>query len=145
MAKDLVTVDPAWAWAPFEPTAERPWSRRLAAHLYRRAAFGASTPELDEAAKLSPGEAVDRLCDPKPPAVADKAEAFEQTSAMLGGRMVANGSPEQLPAWWLYRMLNTADPALEKLTLFWHGHFATSAAKVGNAGLMLAQNDLLRR
>jgi uncharacterized protein (DUF1800 family) len=42
-------------------------------------------------------------------------------------------------------MLNTADPALEKLTLFWHGHFATSAAKVEKAGMMLAQNDLLRR
>jgi uncharacterized protein (DUF1800 family) len=145
MARDLASVDPSWAWAPFEPTDERPWSRRLAAHLYRRAAFGASTPELDEALKLRPAEAVDRLCDPKPPAATDKAESFEQTSTMLGGRMVANGSPEQLPAWWLYRMLNTADPALEKLTLFWHGHFATSAAKVEKAGLMLAQNDLLRR
>src|SRR5688572_17374951 len=144
MAKDLITVDPAWAWAPFEPTDERPWSRRLAAHLYRRGAFGACAAELDETAKLRPAEAVERLCDPKPPVAADKAEAFEQTSAMLGGRMVANGSPEQLPAWWLYRMLNTADPALEKLTLFWHGHFATSAAKVEKAGLMVAQNELLR-
>src|SRR4029450_7559335 len=52
--------------------------------------------------------------------------------------------PQQLPAWWLYRMLGTSDPGLEKLTLFWHGHFATSAAKVDRPRLMLAQNDLLR-
>ena len=145
MAKDVARVDPGWAWAPFEPAAERPWSRRLAAHLHRRAAFGASTRELDEAVQLPPAEAVARLCQARSPAAADKAEAFEQTSSMLGDRMVANGSPEQLPAWWLYRMLNTADPALEKLTLFWHGHFATSAAKVEKAGMMLAQNALLRR
>ena len=142
MAKPIEQVDPAWAWSPFEPDADGPWCRRLAAHLHRRAAFGASTRELDEAAKLRPAEAVARLCEPKPP---QNAEQFEQASTLLGDRMVSTGNPEQLPAWWLYRMLNTADPALEKLTLFWHGHFATSASKVQKAGLMLAQNDLLRR
>ena len=46
---------------------------------------------------------------------------------------------------WLYRMLRPR-PAqlLEKLTLFWHGHFATSCAKVIDAGQMLQQNALLR-
>ena len=28
--------------------------------------------------------------------------------------------------WWLYRMLHTGHPLREKLTLFWHNHFATS-------------------
>ncbi len=41
-------------------------------------------------------------------------------------------------------MLSTPHQLLEKLTLFWHGHFATSAAKVQDARLMLAQNQLLR-
>ncbi|MEX0585473.1 MAG: DUF1800 domain-containing protein, partial [Pirellulales bacterium] len=33
----------------------------------------------------------------------------------------------------------------EKLTLFWHGHFATSASKVTDADLMFRQNALLRK
>ncbi|HWY85840.1 MAG TPA: DUF1800 domain-containing protein, partial [Gemmataceae bacterium] len=33
----------------------------------------------------------------------------------------------------------------EKMTLFWHNHFATSNRKVQNAGYMLGQNELLRR
>ena len=36
----------------------------------------------------------------------------------------------ELRSWWLGRMKETAAPLLEKMTLFWHGHFATSAQKV---------------
>src|SRR5205823_4240311 len=36
-------------------------------------------------------------------------------------------------------------PLREKLTLFWHNHFATSNIKVLNAGYMLAQYELMRR
>src|SRR5262249_29784657 len=50
---------------------------------------------------------------------------------------------QQLPAWWLDRMLNTGHPLREKLTLCWHNHFATSNAKVQNAGYMLGQYELL--
>ena len=42
-------------------------------------------------------------------------------------------------------MLYTPHPLREKLTLFWHNHFATSNAKVHNAGFMLGQYELMRR
>jgi uncharacterized protein (DUF1800 family) len=42
-------------------------------------------------------------------------------------------------------MLHTPHPLLERMTLFWHGHFAVSAAKVTDAELMFQQNALLRR
>ncbi len=45
---------------------------------------------------------------------------------------------------WMYRMLYSPHPFLEKLTLFWHNHFATSGAKVRNGGLMERQIDFLR-
>jgi uncharacterized protein (DUF1800 family) len=41
--------------------------------------------------------------------------------------------------------MHSPHPLEEKLTLFWHGHFATSAAKVTDHSLMLAQNELLRK
>jgi uncharacterized protein (DUF1800 family) len=43
--------------------------------------------------------------------------------------------------WWLDRMVRTKRPLVEKLTLFWHDHFATAGQ---DTPLMLAQNRLLR-
>jgi uncharacterized protein (DUF1800 family) len=45
---------------------------------------------------------------------------------------------------WISRMIHTEHPLAEKLTLFWHGHFATSFEKVDDAWLMWRQNELLR-
>ena len=59
--------------------------------------------------------------------------------------LLGSGNARDLPAWWLYVLLHTSHPLLEKMTLFWHGHFATSAAKVTDARLMYRQHAILRR
>ncbi len=41
-------------------------------------------------------------------------------------------------------MIHTPRPLLERMTLFWHGHFATSIIKVGNPSAMQKQNALIR-
>lgn len=46
--------------------------------------------------------------------------------------------------WWLKRMIETPRPLEEKMTLFWHGHFATSFRKVENSYHMLQQNAMFR-
>jgi len=46
--------------------------------------------------------------------------------------------------WWANRMLATHRPLQEKMTLFWHGHFATSEEKVRDYRKMLKQNELFR-
>lgn len=43
--------------------------------------------------------------------------------------------------WWLDRMVRSQRPLVEKLTLFWHDHFATTDQ---DTPLMLAQNRMLR-
>lgn len=133
------TLNPETAWAPFEPSSDHPWNRRLAAHLFRRAGFAATDAELSRAVEQSPGEVVDQLLN-----VAEDAPFLSQTDS-LAAACLATGNPRQLSGWWAWRMLNTPAPLLEKTTLFWHGHFATSAAKVEDAKLMLAQNNLLRQ
>jgi uncharacterized protein (DUF1800 family) len=50
----------------------------------------------------------------------------------------------KLTIWWLDRMV-VSRTAGERLTWFWHGHFATSNQKVRNAAWMLAQNQTQRR
>lgn len=140
MPSTSATIDPAWAWKPFEPTLGRPWSRRLAAHLHRRAAFGASSALLDDAINQPPATVVATVVDAALDACnkSTQSDDFAQT-------VLATGDARQLSAWWVYVMLATATPLVERMTLFWHGHFATSATKVTDAGLVLEQNRLLRR
>jgi hypothetical protein len=54
-------MDPRTAWQAWEPSAEQPWNRRRAAHLFRRAGFAASSSQLDEAVKAGPRAAVEQL------------------------------------------------------------------------------------
>jgi uncharacterized protein (DUF1800 family) len=140
METDLAKVDPAWAWSPYEPDTRQPWDRARAAHLYRRAGFAANWQQLDEAVQQEPAAIVRQLL-----AAGAKGNDFKLEMEQLGKTILASGNPQSLSAWWLYWMLHTPDQCGEKATLFWHGHFATSAAKVTSARLMLAQNDLLRR
>ena len=44
--------------------------------------------------------------------------------------------------WWLDRMVRSPRPLVEKMTLFWHDHFATAGE---DTPLMLAQNQMFRR
>jgi uncharacterized protein (DUF1800 family) len=48
-------------------------------------------------------------------------------------------------SWWLDRMLQSKASLREKMTLFWHDHFATSIQKVNQPVIMVWQNDLFRR
>ncbi|GAA1987332.1 DUF1800 domain-containing protein [Amycolatopsis minnesotensis] len=50
----------------------------------------------------------------------------------------------QAARWWLDRMATADHPSVERLTWFWHGHFATSEQKVRSPELMLAQNQTQR-
>ncbi len=50
----------------------------------------------------------------------------------------------RLSYWWANRMLNTQRPLEEKMSLFWHGHFATSEEKVRDYRKMAQQNALFR-
>ncbi len=123
-------ADPAWAWARYEPDGSRPWDLRLAGHLFRRAAFGASWPRLQKALADGPQKTIDALLNPP----GEKTRAFNRRlddyEASVGG------ATNVLRGWWLRRMMETPDPLREKLTLFWHNHFAISAARVNNAALM---------
>lgn len=140
MRQSLAEFAPSEAWLPFEPAAERPFDRRLAAHLYRRAGLAASEQELDQAVGAGPQGAVSKLLDAQ-----DKTAAFDEEMRKFAQVTLAANNPELLSGWWLHRMRHTPAPLVEKMTLFWHGHFATSAAKVRKSELMLRQNEMFRR
>lgn len=51
---------------------------------------------------------------------------------------------QELRAWWIDQMINNEFPLREKMTLFWHNHFVTSAQKV-KVNYWLFQNNQLYR
>ena len=51
----------------------------------------------------------------------------------------------KIQRWWLKRMIETPRPLEEKMTLFWHGHFATSYRTIEDSYHMYMQNRLFRR
>src|SRR5262245_49253852 len=121
-------------WAPFVPSAKEPWDLRRVAHLHRRAGFGAVRVQMERDLKDGPAASVDRLLRPRPLNDGEKQVLDSLRQGVLDSRYAA-----RLRAWWLYRVLYDPDPLREKLTLFWHGHFATSDRKVNNVPAMLAQ------
>jgi uncharacterized protein (DUF1800 family) len=126
-------------WTPYEPSAKTPWDLRRVVHLHRRAGFAATWTESQRDLKEGPGPSIDRLLAGK-----TRVEGVPKDFAATADYLVrsAAGDMGRLKAWWGYRMLFGPDPLGERLTLMWHNHFATSAAKVGPT--VRLQNELFR-
>lgn len=52
---------------------------------------------------------------------------------------------QRVAYWWSNRMLSSPRPLEEKMTLFWHNHFATSETKVRDYRKLLLQNKTFRK
>ena len=127
-----------------------------ARHLLNRTSFAAQTSEIDDYATLTREQAVDRLLSqtrrtaayPAPTWTAKYDRVFrpdmtpEQRQQANRRELVERGL--EIRTWWVAEMLSTPSPLTEKMTLFWHNHFATSQQKVRSATLMYRQNVLLR-
>jgi hypothetical protein len=137
---DITHVDPAAAWEHWKPNARDPFNARWAGHLFRRAAFGASPERLARAVRDGLEPTIQELL-----AGAKDHEKNDPLLADIGERFASMQSIDMLRGWWLYVMLNGGHPLREKMTLFWHNHFATSVAKVKSPALMYRQNKLLRK
>lgn len=94
---------------------------------------------------------MDRLLEssplPAPPDLGAPSPAGRDAAPTAAGRRraVQRERIEALTLWWLDLMVTVENPLPEKVTLFWHGHFATSIRKVRDPELMFGQNQTLRR
>lgn len=137
------------------------WNRTLAAHLLNRAGFGALPEEVDRATAAGMETTVDALLDfdkvteaflpPDTPEIPEGARRKlaalppeERRLKVQQFQRENRESIEETRGWWIRRMLHSRAPLREKLTLFWHGHFATSANDVKMARHMFNQNEFLR-
>jgi uncharacterized protein (DUF1800 family) len=137
--------DPARAWAPFEPTRDAPWDLARVAHLHRRAGFAAPWDVLERDRRDGFNTSVERLLDGEPNTVDGRPAApFDELLDGMAAQLADSASLTRLQGIWLYRMIFTGHPLRERMTLFWHNHFATSNTKVNKTALMQRQNDLFR-
>jgi uncharacterized protein (DUF1800 family) len=124
------------ALKPWTPSRQDPWDFDAAAHLWRRAGFGAPPHTVRATARRSPAEAVAAIVD-GPARDTPGGELESIYEAVLG-----TGSADGLRAWLVSRMARCDHQLREKLALFWHGHFATSLLKVRHVPWMARQYRL---
>jgi uncharacterized protein (DUF1800 family) len=145
--------------------AESKWNFTTAAHLLNRAGFGGTPAQIEKVAALGLRKAVDQIVNyetipddapnpewarPDPSRLEKyrekkKASPQEKQQLRKEEQRAQREKIQELRYWWLQRMAHSPRPLQEKLVLFWHGHFATSAQKVKNAYFMWRQNDIFRR
>ncbi len=114
--------------------------RRLLAHLMRRAGFGATSEELDRLERLDYDRVVDDLLDP--PDTSWMGDHLVRRFHHEQSGMISGFGPGE---YWLYRMVTTKAPLVEKATLFWHNVFATGYPKVVHGKVLSNQIAMLRR
>ncbi len=157
----------------FQPIAKKDFDYAAAQHLLNRAGFGGTPAQVRALVELGLDDAVDYLVDFKGERVSNDGFAFKndilraqtpQEQELLRRARIEkdtetiarlererqdrqNNDRAQIAAmkrWWLARMVESGRPLQEKLTLFWHGHFATGYRTIENSWHMLMQNGLFR-
>jgi uncharacterized protein (DUF1800 family) len=146
-----------------------------ARHLLWRAGFGGTEAQIQTLVKWGPRKSVDHLLEyqqvnfdePKsdtfdksimhPPtqeeremaAVARRSQDEDKLAKYRLMRQQAERDDRlqmaEVQKWWLKRMIETPRPLEERMTLFWHGHFATSFRGVEDSYHMFLQNQLFRK
>ncbi len=146
-----------------------------ARHLLWRAGFGGTAEQVQLLVRWGPEKAVDTLLDfettPADPVAADTfnkdimrpvsdeerrmqrqaaSARDEETLAKLrldrqNAEQLDREQMREIQRWWLKRMIESPRPLEEKLTLFWHGHFATSYRTIEDSYHMFRQNQMFRK
>ncbi len=145
-----------------------------ARHLLSRAGFGGTPQQVKAIADLGAKRAVARLVDYEQIPYPDDGEKVfdkdimrppteEERQEIVAGRRSGDEAVQQklerernrrqaadreqmrdIQKWWLQRLIESPRPLEEKMTLFWHGHFASGFRTVQDSWHMLQQNRLFR-
>ena len=156
------------------PISKSQWNATTARHLLNRAGFGGTSAQVDALVAMGPDGAVDYLLnyDSLPAeAISDtqfdrdirrplndeersmvqQARKSNDENALAQIQKLRNErdgldrkQAQEVQKWWLRRMIETGRPFEEKMTLFWHGHFATGYRTIEDSYHMFLQNQLFR-
>ncbi|HJN08551.1 MAG TPA: DUF1800 family protein [Pirellulaceae bacterium] len=150
------------AMGGLKPLAPDQWNYAKARHLLVRAGFGGTPQEVEKLHAMGLYKAVDHFVefyrqasdspslDPMTPFSVDplrskmRIRGTGNRAVGLDSRSVEANQLVQIRRWWLQRLVESPRPLQEKLTLFWHGHFASQNSVVQNSYTMFRQNQFFR-
>lgn len=153
----IVAIAVLLSGAASAATADGQLGADAARHLLNRAGFEAHAGQIAAFSKLSRSEAVERLLAGTVTVARTPPPAW--TAGFVSPRRIRDlddaGKKQfqreqleravDLKNWWVTEMLATSSPLAERMTLFWHNHFASGLQKVKSGTLMYRQNVLLRK
>ncbi|HEY4023123.1 MAG TPA: DUF1800 family protein, partial [Pseudonocardiaceae bacterium] len=126
-------------------------NRAAVRRLLDRFGFGPGPGDVDAGVTRGFAATAAALLNPSPDTTPEPNLGAEPARAAKGDTAAKKALAQQvrqqevtLTSWWLDRMVATGAPLTERMTWFWHGHFATSEQKVRSPRLMQRQNDTLR-
>jgi uncharacterized protein (DUF1800 family) len=137
-----------------------PWTANEVTHLLKRTMFGARSADTRYFSGKTMEEAVDELLHITSPLPAPPVKEYDTAEALVPDNNVAAGTTwindfneddrigwlrkQSLKKWWIGAMLNQPRNIREKMTWFWHNHFATEMASTLNARYAYKHHTLLR-
>ncbi len=137
-----------------------PWTKNEVVHLLKRTMFGAKPADVFYFMGKTMSEAIDELLNPLDTLPTPPLKDYDGTGATTPDNDVTAGTTwinsvnndgtiqsrrrASLKKWWTGIMINQDRSIREKITLFWHNHFATETVDVGNANLIYKHVNLLR-
>ena len=174
MGTHATTTQPERVETSMLPIQDEEFGYREARHLLWRAGFGGTDEQIRTLAGWGPKKAVDFILDyddipfeDDSPTAFDhnimRARTREENLALRRAQQAGDENTlskfremrqsaqrddrrqmREIRHWWLTRMIQTPRPLEEKMTLFWHGHFATSYRTIEDSYHMYQQNRMLR-
>ncbi|MBK8954753.1 MAG: DUF1800 domain-containing protein [Saprospiraceae bacterium] len=137
-----------------------PWTSREATHLLRRLCFGVKLPDIQLSVNKGLSKSLDDLLTvdaiPSPPLNVYAVSANDDPDVPFGKTFInapinANLPPQYyqaridtLKAWWVGNLIRQNTNITEKMTLFWHNHFAIEFQTVQFAQANYQYYKLLR-
>jgi len=148
-------------WAPSLQAYTGQWDDATARHLLRRTHFGVKLAELKTVKALGLTATLDILLDDQLAQPLPPIKEYNPTNATVPDVLIAGGQTwvndpttdgtinslrrASFKKWWVGQMLNQQISLREKMTLFWHNHFATESVDIGNAQFLFKHHSLLRK
>jgi len=148
-------------WAPSLQPFRGQWDDAVARHLLRRTQFGVKLADLKNVKDIGLAASLDNLLNDQLPQPLPPVKEYNPNNAaapdvlITGGQTwvndpVTDGTINSLrrasfKKWWVGQMLNQQISLREKMTLFWHNHFATESVDIGNAQYLFKHHSFLRK
>jgi uncharacterized protein (DUF1800 family) len=133
------SLDPASALSPYVG----PWTPKLAAHLLRRAGFGGSSADIDNASAAGMRATVAKLINFGPDLLPQSPDA-DLTFGPGTPPAQQRAANIAIQLWFLNRCFQTTNPLQERMVYFWSNHFTSAVGAGATPAMLVNQYNLFR-